>query len=968
VAEFRLLGPVELRSAAGPVALGTPRQRSVLAALAVDVGRSVLTETLLERVWGSSPPERARRTLYVYVTRIRTAIRAAGAVDGHAPRLVSRARGYALDAEPDSVDMHRFQQLVSRARDPDGPMAERSAALREALDLWRGPPLADVPGEWADAVRVTWRQHHIDAATAWADVEQRLGRGAAIAGPLADLAAGYPLDESLAAAQMRTLASAGRRAEALQCFMAIRRRLVEQLGIEPSPHLHEIHRTILRDEPDAPSATAPRTAATRRRSGPHRTSTGRQARASGAGQRGGTVLPAQLPSAVPGFTGRARELDDLDALVTADPTSGLPRAVVISAVSGTAGVGKTALAVYWAHRVRPRFPDGQLYMNLRGFDPGGHALAPAEAIRALLDALGVLPERVPPSLDAQAGLYRSLLSEKRVLLLLDNARDADQVRPLLPGSPSCFVVVTSRSRLTGLVAMDGAHPLALDVLSTVEARTLLARRLGASRVASERQAAEQVVARCARLPLALTIAAARAQQAGLGLAAVAAELDQVGDRLDALDTGERSSQLRAVFSWSYAALSREAARLFRLLGLHSGADISASAAASLAGSPLAKVAPLLAELMGANLIVEHIPGRYAFHDLLRAYASERARDVDRAPVRRAAVHRLLDHYLHTGYAAARLLQPGRDSIVIGRPQRGVGPEEIADYEQAFGWFSAEQAVLMAAINHAAASGFDTHTWQLAWTVDDFLDWRGHWQDRVVTLGAAVAASDRLTDVSTQARTRRLLALAFARLGRFDEAHTQLREALVRYRKDGDQAGQAHTHHSLARVRARQGNDVEALDHARQALDLYRAVDHRLGQANTLNSIGWYHAQLGDYEQALAACEQAVVMHRGLDYRHGHAAAWDSLGYARHHLGHHAQAVTCFEYAVAMYEDLGDRYQVANSLARLGDTLHAAGDHPTAHDAWNRALDILTDLEHPDAERVRARIATIAMAGHAGRTS
>jgi tetratricopeptide (TPR) repeat protein len=631
--------------------------------------------------------------------------------------------------------------------------------------------------------------------------------------------------------------------------------------------------------------------------------------------------------------------------------------VVITAVAGTAGVGKTALAVRWAHRVASRFPDGQLYINLRGFGPAGTVMDPAEAIRRFLDALGVAPQRIPADPEAQVGLYRTLLAGKRMLIVLDNARDPDQVGPLLPGTPGCLVVVTSRNRLTGLVATVGAHPIPLDLLTLDEARDLLVRRLGVHRVAAEPDAVDEIITCCVRLPLALAIVAANAAtQPRQSLAAIAADLRDRHDRLSVLSTGDTpTTDVRAVFSWSYHTLTPAAARLFRLLGLHPGPDVTAPATASLAALPIDQIRTLLTELTRANLIVEPVPGRYTFHDLLRAYATEHVHTTDPDPQRHAATHRILDHYLHTAYTADRLLDPARDPITLPQPQPGVTPEHPTDYEHALAWFNAEHAVLLTTVDHTVATGFDTHTWQLAWTLHDFLNRRGHWHDLAAVHRDAVAVADRLADPTAQANAHRLLGYAYTQLRRLDNAHTQLRQALDLYRETGDRAGQAHTQHGLARVSNRQGSPAQALDHARQALDLFRAAGHRRGQANALNAVGWYHAMLGEPERGLAACQQALTLFQELGDRHGQAAAWDSLGYAHHHLGQHTRAITCYQHTIELYRNLGDRYEEASTLTHLGDTHYTTANTDGARDAWQQALTILDQLNHPDADTVRAKI-------------
>jgi tetratricopeptide (TPR) repeat protein len=670
---------------------------------------------------------------------------------------------------------------------------------------------------------------------------------------------------------------------------------------------------------------------------------------------GSVTVPAQLPRDVGGFAGRGEQLARLDALAAA--AGGAPTAVVISAIGGTAGVGKTALAVRWAHRVRERFPDGQLYVNLRGFDPGGQMMAPAEAVRGFLDAFEVPPERIPASLDAQAGLYRSLLDGKRVLVVLDNARDAEQARPLLPGTPTALVLVTSRHQLTSLIAVDGAHPLTLDLLTVTEARDLLASRLGPDQVAAEPDAVEQIIACCARLPLALTIAAARAEQSGFPLAALAGDLADASGRLDVLDAGDAAGQMRAVLSWSYTALSPAAARSFRLLGLYPGPDISAAAAASLAAVSPAETRQLLAELVRGSLLTEHTPGRYGFHDLLRAYATDLTHTQDPADQRHAALARMLDHYLQTAHTAARLLDPHRDPITLALtpPAPGVTPEQPADHGQALAWLTAEHSVLLAVVRQAAEAGFDTHTWQLAWTLHTFLDRRGHWRDLTTAWQAALPAAGRLDHPTAQANAHRLLARAHTRLGRYPDAHTHLQHALRLYTHADDRVGQAHTHHNFAMLWGHQGRPEQALDHAQQALSLHQAAGHRQGQATALNTVGWYHALLGDYQQALTYCQQALTLLQELDDRHGLAETWESLGYAHHHLGQHTQAAGCYQHALHLFQDLGDRYNEADTLTRLGDTQHAAGDPTAARTAWTHALDILTDLEHPDTGIVRAKL-------------
>ncbi|MFF0151980.1 ATP-binding protein [Micromonospora sp. NPDC005203] len=683
-------------------------------------------------------------------------------------------------------------------------------------------------------------------------------------------------------------------------------------------------------------------------------------RARAGGPRPGTPaarfpVPRQLPPALPGFVGRAAQLAELDA-ACANPggsgDDGLATATVMT-LSGTAGVGKTTLAVHWAHRVADRFPDGQLYVDLRGFDASGAVVTAVEAVRGFLEALEVPPERIPTHLPAQVGLYRSLLAGRRMLVLLDNARDIDQVRHLLVGSPSCLVLVTSRNRLAGLIAADGARPIGVGLLSSAEAWQLLARRLGADRLAAEPRAVDEIIERCARLPLALAVLAARgAANPAFGLAALAHELREAPHPLDSFDGGDAGSDVQAVFSWSYRSLTPAAARLFRLFGCHPGPEIGVAAAASLAGLPRGQVPRLLAELAHAHLVTEQAPGRFGAHDLLRAYAAELAERLEPAQARRAAIRRGLDHYLHTAHAAALLLQPGRDPVALAAAPPGVLPEEITNHGQALTWFTIEYPVLLAAVAHARRAGFDGHAWQLAWTLVDFLQRRGRWTDLAVAQRAALAGARRAGDRLGQANAHRDLARVLSRLGRVDEAARNYRQALVIFEALGDHTGQARTHRAFGAMLDGLGRYAEALDHGQRALALYRAAGHPAGEASARNAVGWAHAQLGQYGLALAHCEQALVLLRPTGDRHGEANTWDSLGFIHARLGDHRAAIRCFQRALGLYRRVSDRYDEADTLARLGESRDAAGDTAGAVRTWRRALGILDDLGHPDVERVR----------------
>ncbi|WP_433247082.1 AfsR/SARP family transcriptional regulator [Streptosporangium sp. CA-135522] len=957
--DIRLLGPLEARDQQGtPITVTSAKQRVVLAALALQVRQVVSVDDLVDCLWDEKPPVTARETLHSHVMRLRKALSRAGRVP-----LVTHAPGYVLDIEPEYVDVHQVQALRAQAGRAAGrgDVAGAAALLKDALARWRGPLLADVDSAMLRSRHVrAWEDIWIQTMETRVDADLSLGRHADILGELRSLAAGHPFRERFRGQLMVALDACGQRAQALQEYQDVRKLLVEELGIEPGPYLRQIHSKILNADADEPAPL---------RSAPSHSPVGAvpQSRTS-EHDNPDQALPGPVPAPAPvaarvaallpldvyGFTGRNRELARLDAILASAGEQ--PTAVIISALSGTAGVGKTALAVHWAHRIRDRFPDGQLYVNLRGFDPSGSKMRPSEAIRGFLNALGVPAERVPVAVNDQVGLYRSLLSGRRMLVVLDNARDAEQVRPLLPGAPGCLVVVTSRNRLSGLVAAEGAHPLSLDLLPVSEARELLARRLGRQRVETEPEAVEKIIAGCARLPLALAVAAARAAtHPRFPLAVLADELHEARGGLDAFDSDDSATQVRGVFSWSYHTLGSAAAWLFRLLGLHPGPDLTISAVASLAGVPVTQARPLLTELIRAQLIIEHVPGRYTFHDLLRAYAAELVHVHNREAEHRTALRRMFDHYLHTAHAATRLLGPHRDPITPAAPQPGVTCVSLTDHQQALAWFATEHSALLAAVDRAAGTGFDTYAWQLAWTLTDFLDRQGRWHDQIATQETALAAARREGSRSGQAHAHRNLGWAHTRLDHHDDAHTHFRHALDLYDELGDHTGKAHTHGNLSGVFERQGRYEDALDHAQRALALYRLADHRPGRARALNAVGWLHALLGDHHKALIRCQQALVLHQESEDQHGQAVTWDSLGYAHHRLGDYRQAAACYEQALSLIEESGDRLNQAGTLTHLGDTLYASGAFDAARRTWKQALDILKELGHPDTEKVRVKL-------------
>ena len=766
------------------------------------------------------------------------------------------------------------------------------------------------------------------------DADLHLGDCADLAGELQSLAALHPLRERFHAQLMLVLYRQGRQAEALAAYRDARKILSEELGIEPGPELQRLHEGILRAD-DGLELAEPR---------------------HGSVSPAARVTPRQLPTAPAHFVGRCRELTALSGLQ--DQAGMGTGTVVISAIAGMPGVGKTALAVRWSHLASHHFPDGQLYVNLRGYDPLVAPLDPGEVLGGFLAALGVAAGSVPAEMPARAALYRSLLAGTRMLVVLDNAWDEQQVRPLLPGSGGCLALVTSRTGLTGLVAAEGARPVWLDVLTSGESHELLSRRLGPQRVTAEPAAAAELIKLCGGLPLALNIAAARViGRSSATIGDIAADLRQ--DRLDALDPGDPATSVRTVFSASYGDLTAGAARTFRLLGLHPGPDFSLPAIASLLGITRGQARVVLSELTRAHLLAEPAPTRFAYHELIRSYAAERA-ECDSSPGERtAAIHRMLDHYLHTGATAAQLLWPSRPKITLAPCEPGVTTEDLPRHASALAWLKAEYPVLLNGIALATESGFATHAWQIARTLTGFLFGQGLLNECLSVQQRVIAACDQAGDLGGKADALIALANAHERLGDYDSAHGCLRTALTLFEQLGDRVGEGRVHHAVMRVYERQGRPSEALAHAIDAVGHFRACDERGQEARALNAVGWCHAQLGSYQEALPYCEQALRLQRELGDFYEQASTLDSLGYAQCHLGAHEASLTCYREALHLSTAGGDQVAKAAILSHLGDTYLLLGDLDAAFATWRQALAILDGLGHPSVGEVRAKLNDLA---------
>jgi DNA-binding SARP family transcriptional activator/tetratricopeptide (TPR) repeat protein len=943
-----VLGPLSVRDGDRDIVISAGKQRAVLAALLARANQVVSFGELASAVWEHDPPPTARVTLRNYVKELRRLLGPAAQ-----DRILTRDPGYLARFGEDEVDILRFGALCRRggALVRAGDWGAAAGVLADALSLWRGDPLADVPSSAAHRDTVTWLEQQRLQALEWrADADLNLGRHGDIVPELRALTAQYPLHERFHAQLMIAFCRGGRAAEALDAYESARSVLAERLGVDPGPELRRLHERVLRGEVTArPAPGGGGTAAVP----PPRPATSLTARPA--------ACPRQLPAAPGYFVGREPDLASLARLLD-EPGRGT-RAC---AITGTAGVGKTALAVQFAHQVASRYPDGQLYVNLRGFDPVGPPVTPEEALTAFLTALGTEPQRVPATRDEQSALYRTLLADRRVLVVLDNARDAGQVRPLLPGGTGCAVLVTSRDQLAGLVAREGAHPLVLDLLPARDARALLRRRLGGERVAAAPEAVDALVSLCARLPLALSVAAARAAAApGIPLAALAASLRDARCRLDGLDTGDTASDVRAVLSWSLRDASDAVGRMFRLLGLHPGPEISAPAAARLAGVTVRAAEAALRELRDAHLVAEQEPGRFGCHDLLRSYAAELAGESLAPADRRAAERRVLDYYLRTAYAADRLLSATRDPIEVIAPlaprHEDPGTADPGTAEEALGWFRAERPVLLAAISLAADRGLGAHAWQLAWCLVTYLDRQGHWRDWESAELAALAAARQAGDTAGQAHAERQLGRLRLQRGPYAEAEAHLARAIDLFHAVGDDVAQARVLLDVAVACERQGRYADAIPSIVRALAMFEAAGHRGGQARALNGAGWCLAHMGDYQQALSYCTRALALDRELGSRTAEQATLHSIGFVHEQLGDLTAAVGCYLESLRLCEDLGDRYGQADTLASLGDARQALGDDAGARHAWREALDILDDLEHPDAESVRDRLQTAAAA-------
>ena len=916
---FSVLGAIRARRGPVELDLGPNQQRAILAFLLVRANHLVSVDDLVELLWETEPPASALNVIHKYVGGIRRLLEPDLAARASGRWLTRHGAAYRLAVGDDMSDLASFRRLVEgaeSARAANRP-ADALDLLTEALGLRRGAcgEGLELYGRNRDCFSAV-DQEYVAAVVQAADAALASAQPRRILPSLRQFAASESLDESLQSRLMLALAASGQQAVALAHYQKVRDRLAAELGVDPGPEMRSAHSRVLRQELTPP------------RSG---------------GAPSPLVPPAQLPADLPSFAGRELELSQVAPMLSRD--DGCPT-VGICVIAGMAGIGKTTFAIHWAHRVARHFQDGQLYLDLRGFDSSGSATEPADALYALLCSLGMPAGRIPDGLDARAGLYRSVLAGRRVLVVLDNARDVRQVRSLLPGTPGCLAIATSRNPLTGLAMTDGARLLTLELPSVSTARETLERRLGADRVAAEPGAVEEIIRLCGQLPLALAIVSARAAHPGFTLDSIAAELQGTRSRLDALGPAGVAADARTVFSWSYDHLSPQACRLFRLLSLNPAADITTAASASLLAVPPDEANRLVAELTNTSLLTEYRPGRYCFHDLIRAYATELLDDTDLEPDRRSALARLLDHYRHSVSAALAALKPHRSLTAPGPPRPGVTPERFSDHESAMSWFTAERRALKAAVALAAASDFGFPAWQPALTMQPFYRSRGFFHDWAQTMEIALEAAVRDADRPGQGHALRSLAEASLHLGRPEASLRYLDRAQAIYQELGYTTEHAALEVIFAEVFIGQGRLELAIEHSRKALELYREAQYQGGVVRAIATIGVAHGRLGRYQEAVTHIRRGIALAHEVGIVQLEGTARKELGIVLFKMRNHDKAVAELRQALRLLRHVGYRPQEAETLLALGNALSAQGLAEAADDAWRQSLLVFSTFRLP----------------------
>ncbi|WP_439655965.1 BTAD domain-containing putative transcriptional regulator [Lentzea sp. HUAS TT2] len=851
--------------------LGSPQQKLALAVLLLAEGRVVPITDVVAAMWDVDAPPAARGTVRTYVHRLR---RVLGVTESGEPVLRSSGGGYQLQLADSQVDLGRLRTAVLAADNVDD-VERRVALLRAALDEWSVEPLAGLDGAWAQGERRRAVRLGVQAVESLAELELGRGEHTAALERLRQIVELEPLHERAHELLMRALYQSGRRADALAVHERLSATLQEELGVEPGPGLQALYGRMARSDP---ALLLPHGAVTPRPT---------------------QVLPTQLPPPLGVFTGRELESRELGSRLAEDP----PPAVV---VHGTAGVGKTTFAVQWANQIAPRFPDGQLYVNLRGFDADGSVRKPADVVRELLDGLGLPKQGRPDELDGLAALYRSAVADRRVLVVLDNARDSRQVLPLLPGSPSCLAVVTSRSELTGLVASTGAHTMKMRMLDTAESVALMARRLGERRVATDLHAVRSIAKACAHLPLALAVASARiATNPALSLSEVSRELiDHAELGLDFLAADDPRSDVRSVLSWSYQALSDAAARAFRLLSVVPLSQANTAAVASVIGLPLSRAQALMRELVAVGLVVEERPGRYSWHDLLREYSAELLHATESEDEQQAARHRLLDHHLVLTHGATVRLSSVQDLPDLPEPAPGVSPRPVPDHRSALEMFATEHDTLTALVDLAEQFGFEAHCWRIAWHLRFYQDWNGLWASMLRINEIALRAAERAGDDLGIGHARRCLARVASRTGQTELALRHLDVALKALSASQNRRAEAYAHLQLSGDLVSTNQVDRGLTHTARARALFREAGPRAAECTVLMIIAFAKMTSGAYREVIE------LVNKIPDYEDGTTSV----------------------------------VQLSLGLDLLADAHACLGEYEKAADATERGIELLSGME------------------------
>jgi DNA-binding SARP family transcriptional activator len=950
---FRILGPLEVRTGQEWTGIGAPKWRSLLAVLLLNPGQLVSADRLIWELWGDDPPDSATNLLSVYVLRLR---RLLGEAEGRT--LTTRPPGYQLRLDPNDLDARSFEELISQGRQvlAAGDPRRAAAVLAEALSLWRGPALADVPpsnlvtAEAArlEELRLTARELHAEA---------RIGCGlhAELVPELHRLVSDQPLREELWALLMRALDGAGRHAEAIAAYGQAREVITAELGVDPGAELQRLYQAMLEagpvagpprprpdaaavpdqasEDPAAPETAAPETAAA-----------------------GPSAVPAQLPADVADFTGRDEHSKQLVRLLTEARGADNPRAVAVVVVAGAGGLGKTALAVHAAHELGPYFPDGQLYVSLLGASQ--QPLPPDEVLARLLRDLGVPDARIPVYAEERAALLRTTMAGRQLLMVLDDARDAAQVRPLLPGTASSAVLVTSRHRLADLA---GSHLVDLDVLDEGEARLLFTRIIGTQRAAAEPAAVRDVLKACAGLPLAIRIAGARlTARRGWSVGTLARRLADERRRLDEFTAGDLA--VRACFQVSFESLPGaertggvEPAHVFRLLGLWQGPSIGLPTVAALVGQPEGPVSDALEVLIDASLLESPAPDRYQFHDLLRAYAAQRAHAEEPDKVISAAVRRVLSWYLLTADAAASVLSPSRNPVPLGSPDPGFQRPAFGSADEALDWSELERANLVAATRQAAGQGLHDIAWRLPVAAMISFELSGYRTEWITTHQLGLASARELGDRLGEARVLNGMGMVLGEQ-RAESAIECFERALAIFRELGDRRGQAQAANNLAFSYRFLGRHEDAVPALLAALDLQREVGARRGEAIALCNLGESYLHLGQYQEAIIRSEQALAVAHEIAAVRFEGYALYNLGRANLELGSTTAAVGLLEQALQIHRSAGDKYGEAQDLQQIGIAHARDGAAARAREAWARACAIFESLDdHNQLDELRAHL-------------